>query len=143
MTVQSLAVLKRRDRIGPMDGGMCRLLQEPMMSDSELGSGPLEYAETTDSEFAALAASSFAAERMRTGIVMLHGRCPRCTSVISVPIFESVFRLGSKRSHRRQEQAEPVYHTVMCTCDDDHPGRPTGQLGCGAYWTVVLQEGEG
>jgi hypothetical protein len=111
-----------------------------IVSDGELGSGPLAYTETTASEFSEIAASSFAAERMRTGIVMLHGRCPRCASAIAVPIFESVFRLGRKRSRRRTAPTEPMYHTVVCTCDEDHPGRPAGQLGCGAYWTVELHE---
>ena len=26
----------------------------------------------------------------------------------------------------------------MCTCEDDHPNRPEGLSGCGAYWTLTI-----
>jgi hypothetical protein len=27
---------------------------------------------------------------------------------------------------------------MMCTCEDEHPNRPEGFSGCGAYWTLTI-----
>lgn len=27
---------------------------------------------------------------------------------------------------------------MICTCDSDHPNRPVGFKGCGAFWDVTI-----
>lgn len=92
------------------------------------------YREVTDAEFSVRAAETFTAERLDPGVLLLAGPCPRCAAVISIPIFNQVFRQGGTVGTGRRLE------TVMCTCGEPHQDRPDAYLGCGAYWTFELSE---
>lgn len=110
------------------------------------GGEPVPYRETTDDTYAELAAQTFTAEEPKPGVLALHGPCPRCGAIMDwsviTDIFEGMRSLGhplrlSPPTQRDAEHVEPI----MCACDDDHPRRPEGRVGCGAYWTFLVQAG--
>jgi hypothetical protein len=115
------------------------------MIDDEATQGataqPLPYREMTDETYPHLAAQRFTVEEPKPGTLVLRGPCPRCNAIIDVPIVSSIFRssrlLGSERRHRNRSATSHV-EPMMCTCDDEHPNRPDGAYGCGAYWTLVV-----
>jgi hypothetical protein len=100
---------------------------------------PMPYREVTEDRYAE-SAQNFTIEEPRPGTLVLRGPCPRCEAIIDIPVVSGIFRssrlLGSRGPHNSPAtgQIEPM----MCTCEDDHPGRPEGAFGCGAYWTLVL-----
>ena len=98
---------------------------------------PLPYAETTNDEYARLVARTFTAAEPHPGTLVLSGPCPRCTAPIDIPVVTEVFR---DRRSRRPDRAdrEPLVEPMACTCDEDHPDRPDGLQGCGAYWTLLV-----
>lgn len=102
--------------------------------------GPLPYEETTADAYGTHVAETFTVAEPRPDTLVLSGRCPRCTAAIDVPVVSSVFRArGPRFGGLRQgapDSAEPRGELMMCTCDEDHPDRPEGRYGCGAYWTV-------
>ncbi|GGV03474.1 hypothetical protein GCM10010260_45240 [Streptomyces filipinensis] len=102
---------------------------------------PLPYRETTAAEYGAHVARTFTVTEPRPDTLILSGRCPRCAAAIDVPVVSGVFRAGGPRFGRRQRgapdgAARSRVELMMCTCDEDHPDRPEGRYGCGAYWTV-------
>jgi hypothetical protein len=108
--------------------------------------GQLPYQEITDDSYAREAAPTFRLEEPRPGVRVLRGQCPRCDAIIDIPVMPTVFD-GNRWSitglfHRddsKTGEADPVEH-VLCTCDaHDHPGRPEGRKGCGAYWNFVIR----
>jgi len=107
---------------------------------------PLPYREVTDEEYAVIAASQFTVEEPRSGTLILRGPCPRCHTIIDIPVVSGVFRtsrlLGGKLRHRQQAVADHV-EPMMCTCEEGHPGRPDDVVGCGAYWTLTLSRQDG
>ena len=97
----------------------------------------LPYLEVTDPGYAATAASAFEVQEGKLGDLSLRGPCPRCGTVIEIPVFDYVVR----RAGRPTSAAEPPdagIEPVICTCDEPHEGRPEGQVGCGAYWNFTL-----
>lgn len=106
----------------------------------------LPYQEITDDRYAQEAAPTFRIEEPRPGIRVLRGHCPRCHAIIDIPVVPTVFE-GSRRSvtglFRRHDSSPGEAGTVepvLCTCDNhDHPGRPEGRKGCGAYWNFVVR----
>ena len=102
---------------------------------------PLPYREVTDETYARLAAEKFTVEELRPGTLVLRGPCPRCNAIIEVPVVSSIFRSsrlpGSRRLHSNSAATGRV-EPMMCTCADEHPNRPHGAYGCGAYWTLLL-----
>ena len=44
--------------------------------------------------------------------------------------------LGPKPWGHHQPGADAADVLLYCRCDDDHPRRPAGRQGCGAYWTL-------
>lgn len=105
---------------------------------------PLPYAEVTESDYAERAAATFRASRPAPGTLVLTGPCPRCDTVIRVPVVDGVykgpsrFRLGTQREPEPPQRLEPL----ICTCEEEHPGRPAGRVGCGAYWLQQITIGE-
>ncbi|MEV1330038.1 hypothetical protein AB0J20_10730 [Micromonospora costi] len=103
------------------------------MQDREPAAGPLPYAEVTDDGYAARAAETFTAREFGPA-VLLSGDCPRCRHPITVPVVDEVYR------HEVAGAGDdPGYRTLLCTCEADHPARPAGLSGCGAYWTLLLE----
>jgi hypothetical protein len=102
---------------------------------------PLPYEEITDPSYGQVAAGNFTVERVRKGVLVLRGSCPRCGAALEVPLVGTVFDgMRTIFGRRRSRTAAPVEHVepLICTCEDEHPNRPQGRTGCGAYWTVVL-----
>lgn len=107
----------------------------------------LEYRETTRPEYAEWVAEQFTIEEPEPGTQIVRGPCPRCRTVIDIPVVSAVFRLvvddalgatravwGRKRASAPNPQVEPM----MCTCEDPHLGRPQDYVGCGAYWNLTI-----
>ncbi|GAA3752569.1 hypothetical protein [Micromonospora maritima] len=94
----------------------------------------LPYAEVTDPGYAERAASTFAA-RPHGPAVLLHGPCPRCGHATTSALVDELYR-------REPATAGPDhgYRTVLCECAAEHPERPAAMVGCGAYWTLVLED---
>ncbi|GAB7110956.1 hypothetical protein JCM4814A_92740 [Streptomyces phaeofaciens JCM 4814] len=102
---------------------------------------PLPYVEITDEDYGRRAADEFTVEEVHSGTLILRGPCPRCRASLEIPVVSTIVHHRSfgrhlRRVHRPRaaDQVEPM----MCTCEDDHPNRPNGHYGCGAYWTVVI-----
>jgi hypothetical protein len=103
---------------------------------------PLPYEVTTDDTYPQRAAESFAVDEPSPGILILRGPCPRCAAVIDVPIVQSVFRgwfpSGGRRNRMPRATEPGRVEPMMCTCEDEHPQRPEGTSGCGAFWTLTI-----
>lgn len=103
----------------------------------------LPYFEITDEAYGRLAAQSFTVEEPASGTLVLRGPCPRCETLIEIPVVNRIFRSSrtiSSRLRRNVTNAAETGHVepMMCTCQDGHAGRPEGQSGCGAYWTLTI-----
>lgn len=102
----------------------------------------LPYVEMTDKTYADLTAQNFTIEEPEPGAIILRGPCPRCNALIDIPVVDSIFR--STRNVRfwrhRAQNSEPKTNVepMMCTCEEEHPNRPEGLYGCGAYWTLTI-----
>ncbi|MFF5216388.1 hypothetical protein [Micromonospora sp. NPDC000442] len=103
------------------------------MRDRESAAEPLPYVEVTDEGYATRVAETFSVRRYGPA-VLLSGDCPRCQHPISCPIVGEVFRRVAS-----QASVELGYRTLLCSCAAEHPDRPDGLAGCGAYWTVTLE----
>ena len=101
------------------------------MRDDEPATGLLPYAEVTDEAYAARAAVDFTAQEFEYAVV-LSGRCPRCDHPSTTTLVDEVYR-------RDVQALDPGYRTVLCECEAEHPPRPDGRRGCGAYWTLRLE----
>lgn len=104
---------------------------------------PLPYQEMTEDGYAELAAQMFTVEQAEPGMYVLRGPCPRCKAIVDIPVVLSVFEgmralahplLASSQTASGGDFVEPV----LCTCEDEHPKRPEGRVGCGAYWTLII-----
>jgi hypothetical protein len=66
---------------------------------------------------------------------------------VDIPLVQGVFsrapRLLGGRLAVRRETADKSVEPMMCTCAENHPGRPEDVVGCGAYWTLTLSRGDG
>lgn len=103
----------------------------------------LPYLEMTNEAYSLQAAGSFTVEEPARGTLVLRGPCPRCETLIEIPVVSSIFRLSrSVRSPLRRKAPSAAgsdhIEPMMCTCQDGHPGRPEGYSGCGAYWTLAI-----
>jgi hypothetical protein len=99
---------------------------------------PLSYHEETRPDFAAQVAATFKITEDEDGII-LTGPCPRCADVIEIRLFDEVVRGWLPwRPRGKPAAAGRRSEPMICTCDQDHPDRPAGGVGCGAYWNLVL-----
>lgn len=94
--------------------------------------------ETTDA-YSATAATAFVAQPTTGGIVLV-GPCPRCADPMQYPWVDDSYRgilpptgLSALPANRRTAK-------MICTCSAPHEGRPDGEIGCGAYWNLSLEE---
>ena len=96
------------------------------------------YEEVTDPAFAAFADSCHVVQT-RDGAYLV-GVCPRCRHEMTYPYPRRVIsrRIGLLR--RPTSPADDRVLRMLCTCKQNHPGRPEAGRGCGAYWKVTLQE---
>ncbi|GAA2195392.1 hypothetical protein [Micromonospora lupini] len=101
------------------------------MRDDEPVSSPLPYAEVTDEAYATQAAAGFQPQEFEFAVV-LSGRCPRCDHPSTTTLVDEVYR-------KDVAAPDPGYRTLLCECEVEHPGRPAGLRGCGAYWTLWLE----
>lgn len=104
---------------------------------------PLDYAETTDDTYSETAAKTFTATEPAGGTLILRGPCPRCHAVIDIPVVTSIFRSSRSLGDWLRVPAPKVSQAgyeepMMCTCQDEHPNRPEGRSGCGAYWLLTI-----
>lgn len=99
---------------------------------------PRPYVETTEPDYAVQAAATFSVTEEDDGSVV-SGPCPRCKGLIEIRLFDEVVRDWFPRL-RRGVPVPPVSagEPMICTCELDHPQRPPGNVGCGAYWNLVL-----
>ncbi|WP_121676634.1 hypothetical protein [Micromonospora sp. BL4] len=104
------------------------------MRDDEPTAGPLPYVEVTDEAYAARAAAGFTVREFEFA-VLLSGRCPRCDHATTSTVIDELYR----REAAPAAEPDPGYRTVLCECEADHPSRPAGLRGCGAYWTLRLE----
>ena len=98
---------------------------------------PLAFQEVTNDAFGEQSAS-FEVQPTEGGVI-LHGRCPRCADVMEFVHLERIYR-GLGRRRRPRESSNVI--NVACTCSCEHPGRPAGEVGCGAYWNIVIEDDE-
>ncbi len=77
--------------------------------------------------------------------LVITGRCPRCRHGLDdfVSLSEEWVRALSAGKLEEQKQKPPrdvIVETVTaCNCDDDHPGRPDGEHGCGALAVLSVK----
>ncbi|MFE2579221.1 hypothetical protein [Streptomyces sp. NPDC059378] len=69
--------------------------------------------------------------------VLLDGGCPRCAGQMSYPLVDKVFR-SPLPSAAQVPATDSKVVALLCTCPEDHPARPDGERGCGAYWNITL-----
>ena len=100
----------------------------------EWSTEPLTYAEITDSTYGQRTATTFSA-RHHGAVVLLSGPCPRCEHATTSALVDEIYRREPAPA-----SVDPGYRTLVCECTADHPRRPAGMVGCGAYWTLVVEE---
>ncbi|MEU4240912.1 hypothetical protein [Actinoplanes sp. NPDC026619] len=96
----------------------------------------MPYEEVTDDAYAEVAAA-FDVSSPAPGTLLLAGRCPRCAAEIRVPVIDGVFKNAGRFRRAPAERMAPM----ICTCAEEHPGRPPGRIGCGAYWLLRITAG--
>jgi len=104
----------------------------------------LPYQEMTDDGYAELAAQTFTVEQAEPGMYVLRGPCPRCKAIVDIPVVLSIFEGMRSLAHplraaSKTASGDEFVEPVLCTCEDEHPKRPQGRVGCGAYWTVIIE----
>jgi len=110
--------------------------------------GPsLPYAEISEDAFAERAAATFTVAEPTRGMLILRGPCPRCQTQIDIPVVTTLFRSSYGFGGRFLAKGPPATRAgdvepepMVCTCDDEHPGRPADRFGCGAYWMLAISK---
>ena len=92
------------------------------------------YEEITDPSYTGFADGSEIVERK--GGFSIIGTCPRCGHQMTYPYPKRVVGRGNWR--RSSSKSDERALAVLCTCTQEHPGRPDHEHGCGAYWKVAL-----
>lgn len=77
------------------------------------------------------------------GVLILTGECPRCGHefTATIPLTPATVTPGRAITGQfggSAMTANPVQHTVYCACQQEHEGRPDGDLGCGAVTNLTL-----
>jgi hypothetical protein len=110
----------------------------PPPETGQPGTPPLAYEEKTDDRYAEHAARTFTAHPTG-GAITLRGDCLRCEHVMEYLIGDVVRQWKSPPATppAPPPEAEEPEHMV-CTCEGEHPNRPDGFLGCGAYWDLAV-----
>ena len=113
--------------------------------------GPLPFREETSDDYAIHAAQTFDVVMSRDGSMALVGSCKRCEHAMEYLIAkDGVTKSWVRRAAGPQNRAgRPAVALpapadgengvqMICTCEDEHPGRPADYLGCGAWWNVAV-----
>lgn len=100
----------------------------------------LPYEEVNKESFARDSAAEFELVQAGPGTAELRGPCPRCRTTIRVPVVTSTFKSFRlwPRTGQRTPPANVREELVICTCEEEHPGRPDGKFGCGAFWRLQI-----
>ena len=93
----------------------------------------MPFAEVTESGYSADHLSGLSVEGSWKEVV-LNGTCPRCAHT-----FQFVHPWRGFRSPLRQRPSGLLPVQVVCVCEEEHPGRPADDEGCGAFWIVLLR----
>jgi hypothetical protein len=107
-----------------------------MTDPTRPGQSPAPYRETTGDSFAETFATGATATPIRRG-VLLTGRCPRCSDRMQFPVVTEIFQTTIVPT-TGPAPAAAEEKPLMCTCQEPHPDRPAGEVGCGAYWNIRL-----
>ncbi|QFZ20597.1 hypothetical protein [Saccharothrix syringae] len=98
---------------------------------------PIPYEEITEQSYAETAAASFTVTEVSSAILLLRGACPRCGAALEVPLVGGVFN-GMRGVSPEAADTDGHVEPMACTCEHDHPNRPEGMTGCGAYWNLRI-----
>lgn len=72
---------------------------------------------------------------------LLQGRCPRCGDPMDFLVVTEVWQNITTATASAEDTSSPSDELpLLCTCSQLHPGRPTDEEGCGAYWNVVVSD---
>jgi hypothetical protein len=104
-----------------------------------IGCNGVPYAPVTSDELGALAAERFDVVASPSGAPLLKGSCPRCGAPMSVLMTGSTYRRASDTAAAVPSTTATHAEPMMCKCSGDHPDRPEGRKGCGAFWVLDLK----
>jgi hypothetical protein len=71
----------------------------------------------------------------------IQGPCPRCEHVFSQTQSLDISALALRRADTKPVEATP-WADFLCECRVAHPGAPSGELGCGASFTLAVPKPE-
>lgn len=71
----------------------------------------------------------------------IQGPCPRCEHVFSQTQSLDISALALRRADTKLVEATP-WADFLCECRVAHPGALSGELGCGASFTLAVPEPE-
>ncbi len=71
----------------------------------------------------------------------IQGPCPRCEHVFSQTQPLDISALALRRADTKPVEATP-WADFLCECRVAHPGALSGELGCGASFTLAVPEPE-
>lgn len=96
---------------------------------------PVPFREVSEPTYAHHVQTAFTLVESAGGAYSLRGPCPRCRGVtVALLDIRHVMRSSGSRSARTSVE----HH--MCECPLEHPGRPDGIPGCGAYWNIEVEQ---
>lgn len=122
--------------------------------------GELPYLQSgnTDRKWAERALESAVAGRLHVNakalkdsrlMIRATGECPRCSHDVNYEFIETVVGPkaggravpgGSYIESRQPDLGSFVDANVLCWCEQKHPGRPAGSLGCGVGFSIGVKE---
>lgn len=105
------------------------------MTNSPGVPAPTPYHVVTDDHYGEQVATSFDASPIQGGNI-LSGLCPRCADAMTFPQVKGVFRTIWPGRPKASTAATTL--PMNCRCTEEHPGRPNGKKGCGAYWNITV-----
>ncbi|KUN79275.1 hypothetical protein [Streptomyces griseoruber] len=95
---------------------------------------PVPYEEGSSQGYSERAADRFELVRHARRYLVASGPCPRCNAHLEIPIVTEAVRALGNGGPASGGTEVPMY----CECEGEHPGRPDGEEGCGAYWLLVV-----
>jgi hypothetical protein len=95
-------------------------------------SASLPYVSESGPALAQKAADSFSVKLLRSDEVLLTGTCPKCEHLMSA--------YGEKHFMATMNAPQAILVTVLCSCEEEHPGRPDKKKGCGRYWNMIVNK---
>lgn len=99
-----------------------------------LAHDPVPYTEENSEDYSSKAATHFELVTHAGRYLVASGPCPRCNAHLDIPLLKEAVRGFGNAG----PAAAPTEIPMCCACDGDHPGRPDGGEGCGAYWLLGI-----